>query len=81
VGHVTLVLSLSSRDSLWMVADRRLSYGRHRPPVDDAMKVLTLETLDGVGVLGYAGLGATAAGTQPSAWMSAVLRGPRRSDI
>jgi len=34
-----------------------------------------LETLDGVGVLAYAGLGATARGTHPSTWMSAVLRG------
>lgn len=36
---------------------------------------MELETADGVGLLGYAGLGATAVGTQPSAWMSAVLRG------
>jgi hypothetical protein len=34
-----------------------------------------LETTDGVAILGYAGLGATARGTEPSDWMSAVLRG------
>jgi hypothetical protein len=33
-----------------------------------------LETTDGVAILGYAGLGATALGTEPSVWMSAVLR-------
>lgn len=73
--YVTLVLSMHSRDSLWVVADRRLSYGKARPPKDDAVKVMNLETTDGVGVLAYAGLGATPKGTQPSDWMSAVLRG------
>jgi len=33
-----------------------------------------LETADGVAILGYAGLGATAYKTEPSEWMSAVLR-------
>lgn len=37
------------------------------------MRVLDLATLD-VGVLAYAGLGATSSGTQPSQWMSNVLR-------
>jgi hypothetical protein len=72
---VTLVLSVHSRDSLWLVVDRRLSYGPRRPPVDTAVKVMNLETTDGVGLLAYAGLGATPRGTQPSDWMSAVLRG------
>ncbi|OLT01431.1 hypothetical protein BJF90_31970 [Pseudonocardia sp. CNS-004] len=72
---MTLVLCALSRNTLWVLTDRRLSYGAARPPVDDAIKMTTLETLDGVGVLAYAGLGATAAGTYPSAWMSAVLRG------
>lgn len=34
-----------------------------------------LETIDGVAILGYAGLGATIKGTEPADWMSAVLRG------
>lgn len=72
---MTLVLSVHSRDSLWLVVDRRLSYGTSRPPVDTAVKVMNLETPDGVGLLAYAGLGATPRGTQPSEWMSAVLRG------
>jgi hypothetical protein len=73
--YVTLVLSVHSRDSLWLVVDRRLSYGGHRPPIDDAIKVMDLETTDGRGLLAYAGLGATSQGTQPSEWMSSVLRG------
>ena len=36
---------------------------------------MVLETTDGVGVLAYTGPGATSRGTQPSEWMSAVLRG------
>jgi hypothetical protein len=42
------------------------------------VKVVNLETVDGIGVLAYAGLGATPRGTQPSEWMSAVLRGRGR---
>jgi hypothetical protein len=72
---VTLVLSVHSQDSLWLVVDRRLSYGSRRAPIDDAVKVMSLDTTDGVGLLAYAGLGATPLGTQPSEWMSAVLRG------
>jgi hypothetical protein len=34
-----------------------------------------LETRDGLAILGYAGLGATAAGVEPADWMSSVLRG------
>jgi hypothetical protein len=71
---VTHVFSVQSRDTLWVVADRRLSY-KGRPPKDDAVKVVSLETADGIGVLAYAGLGATPQGTQPSEWMNAVLRG------
>jgi hypothetical protein len=36
---------------------------------------MLLETTDGVAIVGYAGLGATALGTEPADWMSAVLRG------
>jgi hypothetical protein len=74
IDPVTLVLSIHSRDTLWVVVDRRLSY-EHRPPSDTAVKVTILETLDGIAVLAYAGLGATSQGTEPSDWMSAVLRG------
>lgn len=72
---MTLVLTAHGRHTLWVLVDRRLSYGSRRPPIDDAIKVLDLSTLDGVGVLAYAGLGATAVGSQPSEWMSNTLRG------
>lgn len=72
---MTVVLSVFSRYTLWVLADRRLSYGPTRPPVDNGMKIMGLETHDGRGILAYAGLGATAQGTQPSEWMSNVLRG------
>jgi hypothetical protein len=39
------------------------------------MKALVLETQDGLAILGYAGLGATTRGTEPSHWMNGVLRG------
>lgn len=71
---MTLIVTLNSRESIWLLADRRLSF-KNRAPKDDARKVMFLETKDGVSILGYAGLGATAIGTEPADWMSAVLRG------
>lgn len=71
---MTLALTVNGRESIWLLADRRLSFTA-RAPRDDARKVMFLETLDGVAILGYAGLGATAFGTEPADWMSAVLRG------
>jgi hypothetical protein len=71
---VTLALTINGRESIWLLADRRLSYTA-RAPRDDARKVMFLETPDGVAILGYAGLGATASETEPADWMSAVLRG------
>jgi hypothetical protein len=57
-----------------MLTDRRISFGSS-PPKDDGRKMMTLDTKDGVAILGYAGLGMTAGGTEPADWMSAVLRG------
>lgn len=71
---MTLILAANSRESIWMLADRRLSY-RIGPPREDGRKVMFLETTDGVAILGSAGLGATIKGTEPADWMSAVLRG------
>lgn len=71
---MTLVLTVNGRETIWLLADRRLSY-KGRPPKEDGRKVMFLETTDGVAILGYAGLGATALGTEPADWMSAVLRG------
>lgn len=71
---MTLVVAVTSPESIWLLADRRLS-GGGRVVRDDARKIMFLETTDGVAILGYAGLGATARGTEPADWMSAVLRG------
>lgn len=71
---MTLVVTVNGPDSIWLLADRRLS-AEGRPPKDDGRKIMCLETSDGVAILGYAGLGATALGTEPADWMSAVLRG------
>ena len=71
---MTLVVAVTGPEAIWLLADRRLSCDG-RPPKDDGRKVMFLETIDGVAILGYAGLGATARGTEPADWMSAVLRG------
>jgi len=71
---VSLILTVGTKQSIWLVADRRLSL-RSRPVKEDATKVMVLETRDGIAILGYAGLGATTRGTEPSDWMNKVLRG------
>ncbi len=75
---MTLIVAVNGRESIWMLADRRLSY-RGCPPKEDGRKIMFMETTDGVAILGYAGLGATARGTEPADWMSAVLRGRKLS--
>jgi len=72
---VTLIVTVNGPESIWLLADRRLSFDGSRKPRDDAIKILALETTDGVALLGYAGLGLTARETEPSDWMSGVLRG------
>jgi hypothetical protein len=71
---MTLILTVNGPDTIWLLADRRFS-APGLAPKDDARKLMFLETTDGVALLGYAGLGATALGTEPSDWMSNVLRG------
>lgn len=73
---MTLVVAVTSKESIWIMTDRRLSY-EGRPPIDDARKILNLESGSDIALIGYAGLGATAHGTEPSTWMGAVLRGRR----
>jgi len=70
---MTLIVTVNGPETIWMCADRRLSMAGRRPR-DDARKLMILETRDGTALLGYAGLGATALGTEPADWMSAVLR-------
>ena len=74
IRFMTLILTVNGPESIWMLVDRRLS-SKGRPPKDDARKVMFLETTDGVAILGYTGFGATALGTEPADWMSAVVRG------
>lgn len=71
---MTLVVAVTAEKSIWMMTDRRITF-RHKNAKDNARKVMCLETTDGVAFLGYAGLGCTALGTEPSVWMSNVLRG------
>ncbi len=71
---MTLILTVNGKNSVWMLSDRRLSFG-NRPPKDDACKVMFLEAKDSKAILGYAGLGQSIAGMEPSIWMSNVLRG------
>ena len=74
--RMTLVLALRGRTTIWMLADRRLTAGS-RIVRDDAIKLVRLESDGERAIIGYAGLGATSAGTQPSDWMGRVLRGRR----
>lgn len=71
---MTLVVTVYGKETTWMLADCRISFA-DRLPKDDAVKMMSLETRDGAAMISYAGLGLTAAGTEPSEWMSAVLRG------
>jgi hypothetical protein len=71
---VTLVLTINGPETIWLLCDRRLTY-EDRPPKDHARKLMFLGTPDGMAILGYAGLGATSAGTEPADWISNVLRG------
>jgi len=71
---VTFVIAVNSRESTWVAADRRLTLG-NRVISEDACKIMCLSTIDGTAILGYAGLGRTTGRTEPSRWMSNVLRG------
>lgn len=72
--NVTFALSMVSRETIWLVVDRRISWD-DRPPKDIGVKAMTVEASDGVVMLGYAGLGLTTGGTQPSTWMRNLLQG------
>lgn len=69
---MTLIASVNGPNTIWLLADRRITWP-DRPPKEDAQKVMFLRTGDGLAILGYAGLGVTANGTEPSSWMHAVL--------
>lgn len=71
---MTLVFSCFGKKTVWLAADRRLTFTgpKYR---DDAHKVVALETVDGIALIGYAGLGTTGQGVEPSDWIVRVLRG------
>lgn len=71
---MTLIVTVNGPESIWLLSDRRLSLGT-RSVRDNARKVMFLKCTDGDAIIGYAGLGATALGTEPSDWMSSVLCG------
>lgn len=71
---MTLVIGAATPESIWLLSDRRLTFGDGTTR-DDARKLLVLDTTDGVAILGYAGLGLTAGDTEPSDWMSRALTG------
>ncbi len=75
---MTLVLTVNGPETIWVLVDRRLTC-RGRALKENARKIMFLETSDGVAILAYTGLGATAVGTEPADWMSSVLRGHRRT--
>lgn len=70
---MTFIISLQGQSSIWLCADRRLTYPGNRF-VDTGVKISEISGTDGHAFLGYAGLGASIAGTQPSAWMNDLLK-------
>jgi hypothetical protein len=71
---MTFIVAATGTDWIWMLADRRLSYSNGTAK-DNARKIFCLETTDGRALLGYAGLGSTAMGNEPSDWMANTVRG------
>jgi hypothetical protein len=70
---MTLILSVNGPESIWMVADRRLTF-EDQPPNDGATKIMMLEAQDGTAIIGYAGLGSTVRGTsRPIGWLTAYV--------
>ncbi len=59
---MTFILAVNSRDSIWVVADRQLTWN-DRIVKTDAIKLISLNTKDGIALIVYAGLGATVQGT------------------
>lgn len=75
LSFMTMVIGLNSKETIWLLTDRRLT-GNGVVARDDAVKAMVLETRQNdIALLGYAGLGATLNHNEPSEWMSSVLCG------
>lgn len=72
---MTFVLARTGEKSIWLMADTRLTASSGASFHDDGVKLLALDVPEGPCLIGYAGLGSTSAGTQPSEWMARVLTG------
>jgi hypothetical protein len=73
-SSMTLVVAFTDPRSIWLMVDRRITF-KHAPPRDNATKITELQTTDGLALIGYAGLGLSVGGMEPSQWISNVLRG------
>lgn len=78
---MTLVLTVNGIESVWMLTDRRLSSvhrsGKILAREEGGCKLFILDATDAHALIGYAGLGRTPGGMQPSDWMSNLFRGRR----
>ena len=72
---MTFFVLATGQSSVWLTVDQRLSSLNGPKRTDDGVKLLSFDGLDGAGLMGYAGLGKTARGMQPSEWMAGMLRG------
>lgn len=75
---MTLSIGALTRDEIWLLSDRRISY-RDKEPWDEAIKVFELVATDGYLLASYAGLGMTVGGMEPSEWLSNCLRNRKLS--
>lgn len=75
---MTLIIASVTPHTAWMCADRSLfmlKSGKISEYANDAIKLCRLQTHDGVGFVGYAGLGRSPGGMNLSDWMTNVFRG------
>lgn len=77
--RMTFLLAATTPLSNWLVADTRLAYvDRSKAHNELGVKVARISAADGEALVGYAGLGETVDGVQPSAWLARALRGATR---
>jgi hypothetical protein len=72
---MTQLLAFTSKTSVWLAADRRLTFERGLR--DDAFKVFRLDTDDARCLIAYSGIGRTAGSTEISEWLPLITRGRR----